>query len=66
MEIQTIKIKNSERYILLDDDFKPVEEINDYLILLDLTNKSINTLKNYTFHLKTYCEFLQSVFVHYN
>lgn len=59
MEIQTIKIKNSERYILLDDEFKPVEEINDYLILLDLTNKSRNTLKNYAFHLKTYCEFLQ-------
>lgn len=58
MEVQTIKIKESERYILLDDNFKPVKEVNDYLKLLDLTNKARNTIKNYAFHLKTYCEFL--------
>lgn len=58
MEVQTIKVNNTERYILLDDNYLPIDEANDYLKLLDLTNKARNTLKNYAFHLKTYYEFL--------
>lgn len=59
MRVQEIKTNSGDRYILLDDNFEPVEAVNKYLKFLDNIGKATNTLKNYAYHLKTYFEYLK-------
>lgn len=59
MKVQEINTPKGLRYILLDDDYRPVDEVNRYLKFLDNSGKSPNTLKNYAFHLKTYYQYMQ-------
>lgn len=58
MKVQTISTELGLRYILLDDDFHIVDEVNRFLCYLDTTGKSPNTLRNYALHLKLYYEYM--------
>ena len=59
MKIQEIDTPRGRRWLLLDDAFKPVKPVNDYLKFLDYTKRSENTLKTYASHMKVFCEYLQ-------
>lgn len=58
IKIQTITTPKGERYLLLDDNYKVIIEVKNYLKYLDNLNKSPNTLKNYAYHLKIFYTFL--------
>lgn len=66
MKVQEIKTNLGDRYILIDDDFKPIKSVNEYLKFLDNIGKAPNTLKNYAYHLKTYFEYLKLKKLKYN
>lgn len=59
MKVQQISTPNGYRFLVLDNDYKVIEPIKNYLKFLDRLNKSENTLKNYAHHLKLYCDFLE-------
>lgn len=59
MKVQTIKTEKGERYIVLDDNYVPIEHINSFLKFNDVISKSPNTLRSYAYHLKTFYEFMQ-------
>lgn len=58
MKVQQITTPKGYRYLVLDNEFKVIEPIKVYLKFLDRIGKSENTLKNYAYHLKIYCDFL--------
>ena len=60
MKVQSIKNLTMIRYILLDDNYKPIDEVNRFLKHLDICGKSPNTLRSYSYHLKLYYEYLAS------
>ncbi len=66
MIVQRGRIPNSNRliWLVLDDDYQPVEPIMAYLHYLDCQEKSPNTIKGYAYNLKLYWEFL--IFHHLN
>lgn len=61
MKVQEVNTNKGIRYILLDDQFKVVDEVKRFLKYLDINGKSPNTLKNYAFHLKTYYEYMNDI-----
>lgn len=66
MKIQEIETPKGLRWIILDDNYKVIEPVRDYLKYLDNLGRSPNTLKNYAFHLKTYFEYLQILNLGFN
>lgn len=58
MKLQKVKTANGYRYTILDNEYKEIEPVKRYLLFLDKTKRSRNTIKTYAYHLKTYCEFL--------
>lgn len=58
MKVQPIITAVGERYIVLDDEYNPVEVINRYLKYLDNIGKSPNTQKSYAYDLLIYYSFL--------
>lgn len=60
MKVQPINTPRGERYILIDNKLRPIEDVAKYLKFLDITGKSPNTIKSYAQHLKVYCEFLET------
>jgi len=58
LKVQTINTPYGERYILLDNDYKIIDEVKRFLKYLDVLSKSPNTLKNYAFHLKAFYEYM--------
>lgn len=66
MKVQEIDTPRGVRYILLDNEYKPIDAVKRYLKFLDNTGKSPYTLKNYAFHLKTYFEYLSIIGISYD
>jgi integrase/recombinase XerD len=58
MKVEKIFINGIPKYMLIDNDNKPVVLVIKYLKYLDNIGKSENTLKSYCYHLKLYFEFL--------
>ena len=58
MKVQEINTPKGERYIVLDNNYKVIPEIKEYLKFLDILDKAQNTLKNYAQNLKIFYEFL--------
>lgn len=62
MKVQEILLEgNKRRYLLLDDRGMPITPVARYLIYLDNTGKSSNTLKAYCYDLKLFFEFLEEI-----
>jgi integrase/recombinase XerD len=49
MKVQKIKLPVTEEttWILIGDDFLPIEPVNEYLRYLEALERSINTIKGY-------------------
>ena len=58
MKVQEVNTPKGVRYIVLDNDYKVIEPIKEYLKFLDNLDKAQNTLKNYAQNLKIFYEFL--------
>ena len=67
MRVQEILLKNGCRsYLLVDDDGTPIYPVAKYLKYLDLSGKSINTIKTYCYSLKSFYEFLAVTQIDYS
>ena len=64
MKAQVINTSKGKRYVLLDDQFKPVGVVNKYLKFLDNLGKSPNTQRTYAYDLLLYCQFMQKNNIH--
>ncbi len=62
MKVQRIVLPYSRRitWIVLDDGFSPVEPIQDFLAYLNNIERSPNTVRAYTYHLKLFWEYIQA------
>lgn len=60
MLVQKGQLPNSTRpiWLVLDDDYQPIEPISAYLRYLNSLEKSPNTVRTYAYNLKLYWEFL--------
>lgn len=59
MKVQkVVKPNNQISWLVLDDKFKPVSPILEFTKFLEATDKSPNTIKSYSHHLKLYWQFL--------
>ncbi len=61
MKVQRVKLPSTgwTTWILIGDDYLPVNPVNEYLRYLESLEKSPNTIENYAYHLKLFWEFLQ-------
>ena len=61
MKVQRVRIPNSDRvtWVVLGDDYLPIQPILDYLRYMENIERSPNTVHSYANHLKLYWEFLQ-------
>lgn len=62
MKVQKIQLENDSQphWIVIGDDFLPVEPISEYLFFLKNTGKSIYTIRTYAHHLKVFWAYLHS------
>ncbi|MEH1992283.1 tyrosine-type recombinase/integrase [Nostoc sp.] len=62
MKVQRVRIPNSEKitWIVLGDDYLPIEPIQQYLAYLESIERSPNTIRSYAHHLSLYWEYLQT------
>lgn len=59
MRVQELLLQNGGRgYLLVNDDGVPIYPVAKYLKYLDLSGRSINTIKTYCYSLKAFYEFL--------
>ncbi len=66
MKIQRIlAAKNQYVWLVLDDDFRPIEPIEVFIRYLHYTEKSPNTLQSYASHLKLFWEYLAASHKHW-
>jgi integrase/recombinase XerD len=67
MLVQEGQLPNSTRsiWLVLDDNYQPIEPITAYLRYLDSLEKSPNTVRTYAYNLKLYWEFLQHKQIHW-
>ena len=61
MRVQEIQIDEKKRYVLIDENNKPVIPVFKYIKYLDNIGKAENTLRAYCRHLKLYFQFLKEV-----
>ncbi len=62
LRVQEVKLDcNKKRYLLLDEQGKPVISVAKYLKFLDQTGKSSNTQKTYCYALKQYFDYLGEI-----
>lgn len=59
MKVQEILIDDKKRYVLIDENNRPVIPVIKYLKYLDNIRKAENTLESYCRHLKLYFQFLK-------
>ena len=59
MKVQEVLIDDKRRYVLIDENNRPVVPVIKYLKYLDNTGKAENTLKSYCRHLKLYFQYLK-------
>ncbi|MBW4426878.1 MAG: site-specific integrase [Nostoc desertorum CM1-VF14] len=62
MKVQRVRIPKSEKitWIVLGDDYLPIEPIRQYLAYLESIERSPNTIRSYAHHLSLYWEYLQT------
>lgn len=60
MKVQKVNIRGQTSWVLLGDNYLPVEPVTDYLQHLMALGKAPNTLKNYAHHLKLFFEYLKA------
>jgi len=60
MKVQKVNIRGQTSWVLLGDDYLPIEPVTDYLQHLMALGKAPNTLKNYAHHLKLFFEYLEA------
>jgi integrase/recombinase XerD len=67
MLVQEGRLPNSTRpiWLVLDDNYQPIEPITAYLRYLDSLEKSPNTVRTYAYNLKLYWEFLHYQQLHW-
>ncbi|GLV61165.1 transposase [Dictyobacter sp. S3.2.2.5] len=60
MKVQRIRLSNTDqvRWVVLDDDFVPIQPILSYLMFLDDLDRSPNTIRTIAHHLKQFWEYL--------
>ncbi|MFM2315116.1 MAG: hypothetical protein RLZZ04_4392 [Cyanobacteriota bacterium] len=60
MKVQRIKLPTTKEttWILIGDDFLPVNPVNEYLSYLEALERSSNTVKGYAHHLKLFWDFI--------
>ena len=61
LKVQKIDTQNGERYLLLDDNYRPIDEVKRYLKFCDAAGKSPNTLKSYAADLKIFYSYMSAV-----
>ena len=66
MNAKQINTKRGKVKILLDDDYKPVKPVNNFLKSMLNRGKSPNTITTYCFHLKLFFEYLQVIGINYD
>lgn len=59
MKVQEVLIDDKKRYLLIDENNRPVVPVVKYLKHLDNIGKAENTLKSYCHYLKFYFQFLK-------
>ncbi|MBL1178657.1 tyrosine-type recombinase/integrase [Pantanalinema sp. GBBB05] len=60
MKVQKVKLQSGQTtWMVLGDDFLPIEPVEEFLAYLRGIERSPNTIKAYAFHLKLYWEYLQ-------
>lgn len=61
MKVQKVKIPNSDKvtWIVLGDDYLPIQPIQQFLSYLKSVEKSPNTIRSYAYHLKLYWEYIR-------
>lgn len=59
MKVQEVLFNDKKRYLLIDENNRPVVPVIKYLKYLDNIGKAENTLKSYCHHLKFYFQFLK-------
>ncbi|MEH2295066.1 tyrosine-type recombinase/integrase [Nostoc sp.] len=61
MKVQRVRIPKSEKvtWIVLGDDYLPIEPIRQYLAYLEGIERSPNTIRSYAHHLSLYWKYLQ-------
>lgn len=61
MKVQRVRIPDTDRvtWLVLDDNYLPVQPISEYLRYLENIERSPNTVHAYAGHLKLYWEFLR-------
>ena len=60
MKVQKGRLDNGKKiWLVLDDNYLPVEPISKYLRYLDSLERSPNTISGYARNLKLYFEYLQ-------
>lgn len=62
MKVQKITLPDSNqlRWIVIGDNYLPIEPIREYLFFLESIKKSPNTIRTYAHHLKIYWEFIEA------
>lgn len=61
MKVQRIKLPSTGQvtWILIGDNYLPINPVNEYLRYLESIEKSPNTIQSYAYHLKLFWEFLR-------
>ncbi|PZV18700.1 MAG: transposase, partial [Leptolyngbya sp.] len=61
MKVQRVQLSESQdiTWVLLGDDYLPVQPVTEYLTYLRNLERSPNTVRAYACHLKLYWEYLQ-------
>ncbi len=59
MKVQEVLIDGKSRYVLIDENNKPVVPVFKYLKYFDNTGRAENTLRSYCRHLKLYFQYLK-------
>lgn len=62
IQVQRIRLPDSNRssWLVIGDDYLPIEPIQSYLMYLESLERSPNTIQSYAGHLKQFFEFLQA------
>ncbi len=60
MKVQKIRIRGQTSWILVGNNYLPIDPVTNYLQHLCALKKSPNTVKNYGHHLKLFWEFLEA------
>lgn len=67
MRVQEVSLENGGKsYLLIGNDGMPIYPVAKYLKYLDLSGKSINTIKTYCYSLKAFYEFLAVIETDYS